>query len=98
MRVQTANPEQVACNLPAAACSPSPAPHAPSPALQPEVVFESTGDMLPAGHVLRVDMGHLPLALMAYARWIAVATLALLVATVSRLVIWRKRSRVAGIL
>jgi hypothetical protein len=56
-----------------------------------EAVFESTGETLPMGHVLHVDLGRLPLPLMAYARWIAVAVLALLMATVSRLAIWPKR-------
>jgi hypothetical protein len=70
--VRAANSEQVACNLPPGAAGAS-----------GEAVFESTGSILPAGQVLRVDLGALPLAFMTYARWAAVVTLALLVTTIS---------------
>jgi hypothetical protein len=88
VRVRTANPEQVACDLPSADRSRTDLKSVPPGG---EAVFESTGEILPTGHVLHVDLGRLPLPLMAYARWVAVAALALLMATVSRLAIWPKQ-------
>ncbi len=44
------------------------------------VVFESAGQELPAGQVLQVELGRLPLPWMAYGKWAAVAIMLVLIA------------------
>jgi hypothetical protein len=44
-----------------------------------EVVFESNGTTLPAGHIIELQLGRLPVSFMMYARWTALAVLAILV-------------------
>jgi hypothetical protein len=44
------------------------------------VVFESAGQGLPAGQVLQVELGRLPLPWMAYGKWAAVAIMLVLIA------------------
>lgn len=56
-------------------------------------VFESDGEKLDQGHVLRVQMGQLPLTWMAYARWSALGLLTVLVGAVCAVVI-PKRQRI----
>src|SRR3989304_5583507 len=65
--VQTDNPKEVHCNLPGAGLEG-----------KNEVVFESSGETLPTGQVIEVEIGHFPLPLMSYARWMAVLVLLVL--------------------
>ena len=58
-----------------------------------EVVFQSRDSFLPAGHVLRVELGRLPLAWMAYARWAAILLLAALIAGVGAAMLRRREKR-----
>ena len=44
------------------------------------VVFESAGQELPAGHVLQVELGRLPVPWMTYGKWAAVAVMFSLIA------------------
>jgi hypothetical protein len=44
------------------------------------VVFESAGQEIPAGQVLQVDLGRLPLPWMTYGKWAAVAIMFVLIA------------------
>jgi hypothetical protein len=80
VRVRNEKPDDVSCDLPSA-----------SPAGSGEVVFQSDGDTLPAGHVLRVAMGRLPVPWTAYGRWLAAATLLILVAAATVATIRRRR-------
>jgi hypothetical protein len=67
--VHTDTPGEVSCNLsPAAGENNS------------TVGFESKGETLPAGHVVRIQLGRLPVSLAAYGRWIALALLGALMA------------------
>jgi hypothetical protein len=63
--VVTDMPDGISCNLPATVSQ-----------AKGEVVFQSAGEILPKGHVVRVEFGHLPVSLMAYTRWLALALLA----------------------
>lgn len=69
VRVDHDNPEEVTCNL-----TPS------SEKNSSRMIFESRETTLPAGYVVRVQLGHLPKPWMAYARWAALAILIGLVA------------------
>jgi hypothetical protein len=62
--VQTADPQEVSCNLERA-----------GDGANGEVVFQSAGRDLSAGFIVRVELGHLPVPLMAYARWLALLIL-----------------------
>ncbi|MGO9109218.1 MAG: hypothetical protein ACLP9L_08300 [Thermoguttaceae bacterium] len=44
------------------------------------VVFESAGQEIPAGHVLQVELGRLPLPWMTYGKWAALAVMMVLIA------------------
>jgi len=55
-----------------------------------ELLFESGGEPLPAGHVLRLELGRLPVPWMAYGRWLALAVLVGLVAGIGALTLRRK--------
>jgi len=68
VRVVSPTPQKIACNLPAAV--------APSDG---ELVFQSSGQTLPAGHSIQVDLGRMPVPFSTYGRWGALATLAALV-------------------
>jgi hypothetical protein len=62
--IRTARPDDVFCNLGA------------KPLWRgDEVTFASSGRNLPAGLVICVDLGHLPVPWMAYGRWLALAVL-----------------------
>jgi hypothetical protein len=64
VRVQAADAREIVCNL------------AAKPVIIPdELVYESRGKILPKGHVVRVELGRLPVPLMAYARWLALMLL-----------------------
>ncbi len=82
LRVHTAKPEEVACNLQPVATRRS--------GDLTEMTFESAGKTLPAGHVIRVELGYLPVPWMAYGRWLAVAALAVLIAGASFAMIGRR--------
>jgi hypothetical protein len=62
--VRTDSPDEISCNLTSRAVAGS-----------GQVVFESSGASLPAGHAVRVELGRLPVSFMAYAPWVAVAVL-----------------------
>jgi hypothetical protein len=83
LRVRTDKPEEIACDLEAAASDRA-----------GELIFRSEGRVLPAGHVLQVGMGHLPVPWMTYARWTAAGLLACLVAAAGA-VAFRRRGRKA---
>jgi hypothetical protein len=81
MKVRTETPDHVACNLPIAATS-----------QDGEACFESKAEPLPMGHVLQLELDHLPMSMMVYARRIASLILMTLVAAVS-VVSVRRRSK-----
>jgi hypothetical protein len=58
-----------------------------------EVVFESQGTTLPAGHVIELQLGSLPVPWTTYARWIAVAVLAVFVTVAVLSMQLRRRHR-----
>jgi hypothetical protein len=82
LRVHSDTPGAVSCNL-AKVRGPSDA--------KGEIVFQSQGQLLPAGYVLRLELGHLPVPWMAYGRWAAVGVLGALVAGGSVLMVVRRR-------
>ena len=69
--VRAKDPDEVACSLDRDSVEPDEAANARMMA----VTFLSDGDKLPAGHVLQVELGRLPLSMMAYGRWAALAIL-----------------------
>ncbi len=79
VRVEHARPEEVACNL-----KPGPDEEAGT------MTFDSDGNTLPAGHTISVELGRLPVPLMAYASWAALAILMIFIAGAS-LVVFRRR-------
>lgn len=79
MKVRTDTPEHVACNLPATAAK-----------QDGEACFESNAEPLTRGHVLRLDLDHLPMSMMVYARRIASLLLITLVAGVSVVSVHRR--------
>jgi hypothetical protein len=80
VRVENAKAGEVACNLSAGPAETTGA-----------LIFDSAGETLPAGHTISVELGHLPVPFMVYARWLALATVAVLAAGASLLVIRRRR-------
>jgi hypothetical protein len=72
VRVQSGRPEEVTCNLSPAAVEKRGMGEMGEIG---EVVFRSEGKLLPAGFVIDVNMGHLPVPWMAYARWTALTVL-----------------------
>jgi len=81
IRVQHERPEEISSNLPSG-----------DEVSASEAVFESTGGILPSGHMVQVTLGHLPRPWTVYARWWALAALLGSVAVVAVLR-WPKRSR-----
>jgi hypothetical protein len=67
--IENAQPDEVACNL----------KHGPDEEAG-TVTFNSDRGVLPAGHLVYAELGRLPVPLMAYARWLALAILGILVA------------------
>lgn len=84
IQVRTENPEQVTCNLPAEATKQHDG--------MTELVFESDGQTLAAGHVIRLQLGAVPVPWMTYARWGAVIVLGVLIAGTGAIVFRRRRS------
>ncbi len=72
LRVRTDKPEQVSCNLQRLTEDAGQGP-----------LFGSGEEILPAGHVVRLELGHLPVPWIAYGRWVALAALIGLVAVAS---------------
>jgi hypothetical protein len=64
VRVRTDKPDDVTCDLPQVAAG-----------KDGEVIFQSAGQTLPAGHVMHVTLGRLPVSWRTYARWSAVGIL-----------------------
>ena len=79
--IRTAQPDEVSCNLPRVAGSAA-----------GEVVFESSGQDLPAGHVLRVTVGHATAPWMRTGRIVAAVALALLIAGAGFIALRRRRA------
>lgn len=86
VRVRTTKPEEVACNLPQASVR--------RDGEVTEVIFQSTEKTLPAGYVLQVELGNLPVPWMVYGRWTAVAALILLTGVTGMVMI--RRGATAG--
>lgn len=79
LRVKHAHPEDVTCDLPTFD------EHPPG-----EAAFQSDAGILPAGHVIRVQLGRVPVAATVYARWGALAVLACLIGGTG-MFLWRAR-------
>jgi hypothetical protein len=71
LSVQTAKPEEVRCNLPR-----GPIRRSGDLSL---VTFQSSGRTLPAGNVIRLELGALPLPWTVYGKWLALLTLVVLI-------------------
>ena len=69
VRVEGKSPDEVRCEL-----------LRRTTAGEKTVVFESAGQELPAGQVLQVELGRLPLPWMTYGKWAAVAVMLVLIA------------------
>ncbi len=82
VRVSTDKPEEVSSNLEPGATE-----------RQGEKVFQGDGRTLPAGYVVRVEMGRLPVSWMVYGRWLALAALMGLVAGASVITIGGRRRK-----
>lgn len=80
IRVLHDQPEEVTCNLPAV-----------TDVAPGEAVFQTGGELLPAGHEIQVTLGRLPLPWMVYARWSALAVLLGLMAAAA-VVVTRRRA------
>jgi len=74
LSVETAKPEEVRCNL-----QPGTIRHSGD---QSEVTFQSGGRTLPAGHVVRLELGALPVPWTVYGKWLALLALVVLIAGV----------------
>jgi hypothetical protein len=80
VRVCSAKPGEIRCDLPSLSTNNN-----------GEAAFASTGQGLPAGQVIHVTLGHLPLPWMATARWSAIAVLVALSAGASCVMFWRRK-------
>ncbi len=83
--VHGADPGGVSCNL-----------GTPCVGQDGSVAFESNNRDLPAGYVLRVELSRLPVPVMAYARWVVLAVLALAIAGSCWGITRRRRREVRG--
>jgi hypothetical protein len=81
VRVRTETPDETVCALPSVS-----SPDAG------EIVFQSSGQPLPAGHVLQVELGRLPVPWTAYGRWLAAGMLLCLVTGASLVLVKRRRT------
>ncbi len=72
IEVHTETPDEVSCNLALA-----------SSQTEGLVTFESTGDMLPAAQVVRLQLESTPFSLATHGRWLALAVLVGLIASTS---------------
>ena len=86
VRVLTAKPEEVACNLSPAVIEKNEKGDAGA------AVFQSAGTPLPSDFVISVDLRHLPVPWMAYARWTALFGLFGMVLGAGVFAIRRRRS------
>ncbi len=82
VEVQTNDPDEISCNLARAASQE-----------KGHVIFQSSGQTLPAGHVVRVELGRLPISLAAYGRWLALIVLILLIAVTSFVGFQKRRTK-----
>jgi hypothetical protein len=78
VRVEHDPPEDVSCNLPSAPASE-----------EGDVAFQSTAERLAAGHVIRVQLGRLPIAWVDRAKWGALVLLVGMIGTTYVLIIRR---------
>jgi hypothetical protein len=78
--IDTTNPNGITSTLPSAPTGKG-----------AELVFEHRGVQLPAGHVIRVELGHQPLSLSADGRWIALGMLGGSVLVVTGFLLLRTR-------
>ena len=78
VRVIGATPGEMSCNLPEGQSRD-----------EGELLFQSRGEPLPAGHVIRVELGRLPVPLTAHARWFALVILVGLMGGTS-ISVWRR--------
>ena len=85
VRVRHDQPDEVSCSL----------GHASAEATG-EVLYESADRTLPAGHVVRVELGRLPRAWTSYGRWIAGAVLLGLIGGVAAVVLPAASPRGSG--
>jgi hypothetical protein len=82
--VFTDEPGEVSCNL---------GPGSSQRRGETTLEFESVGKTLPAGYVVRLEMGCLPVPWMAYGRWLALVALVGLIAGTSMVTIGRGRHK-----
>ncbi len=82
VEVQTDDPDEISCNLARAASQAT-----------GQVIFQSTGQALPAGHVVRVELRRLPISLATYGRWLALIVLILLIAVTSLVGFQNRRTK-----
>ena len=80
LRVHASNPKEVSCNLPGR-----------PEVSEGQIVFRSDAEVLPAGHRLRVELGHLPLPWITYAKWLALVLLAGLMLAATAIMLRRRR-------
>jgi hypothetical protein len=80
LRVLHDRPDEIRCNLPAV-----------TDVALGEAVFQTNGEMLPAGHEIQITLGRLPLPWMFYARWSALAFLLGFVA-MAVIIVMRRRA------
>jgi len=78
VRVIAGDPKRVRCSLP------------PTEGTE-ELAFQSTGDVLPAGHIVRVDLGHLSVPFAVYGRWVALGALLACVLAAGAMALRRRR-------
>lgn len=81
IEVHTETPDEVSCNLSLAELQTAGA-----------IVFESKGQTLPADHLVRLQLGRLPISMATYLRWLALAILVGLIAATSLIGIKVRRS------
>ena len=78
LRVQTNNPANIVCNLQRTGTTENEGE-----------CFELIGHVLPAGHVVRLELGHLQVPTIVHARWTALLILATLIIGVSLISMYR---------
>lgn len=85
IRVLHDQPDEVTCSLPAV-----------TDVASGEAVFQTAGELLPAGHEIQVRLGRLPLPWMFYARWTALVLLLGLVVVAASVIARRSAEKVAA--
>ena len=85
LRVETDKPEEVRCNLPPDPARNETGENGPveNRTTLSTLAFHSGGKTLPAGHVIRLELGELSVPWTAYGRWLALLVLAALIAVAS---------------